>query len=1080
MRLCRFILVILVLTLAAAAQRNSRHYALILSDPPLARAAEIPTSRSVRHARIESAHASLRSALTGRQFAVTGEVETVLNAVFVAATPDRVAELRALPGVSAVVPLRRRHLMLNKAVPAVNGPAAWQTLGGQQNAGRGIKIAIIDTGIDQNHPAFQDSTISTPAGFPICPDNNCRFTNNKVIVARSYIQMEAAGTAPNPAATSRPDDYTPRDRIGHGTATSSTAAGNTNTGPSATITGMAPHAFLGNYKVFGTSAFASDDAIIQAVEDAVNDGMDVLSLSLGGSAFGGPLDEGATCENTGNAPCDPLAYALDSAVQEGKIVVAAAGNDGLEGLDASGNTINGVLGTIASPGYAPQVIAAGATTNLHIWVAQLHIGGSAPSSLQSIAAEFGDGPLPNGTLTGPLVDVTSVISDPEACSTIPANSLQGDFVLIERGACNFSVKVDNAQSAGAIGVILYDTTAEPIFTPGGLTNTQIPAVLISLSDGQALKSFIDSNPSTPVTLNPTPFEYILTGPLSVSDFSSRGPVLVTGAIKPDIAAVGQDMYMATQKLDAQGELYSPDGYTVADGTSFATPLVAGSAALIKQKNSTWTPAQVMSAIVNNASQSVTATAGGNASVLEAGGGLLDANAALNVVVSAVPSSVSFGILNSATLPISQTLEITNLSNAAEALTIAVVPTSNDANAHVSVSPSSTSLGAGQGASLTLTLSGTLPQPGKYEGVVTVSTGSNTIRIPYLYLMGSGTPYAIIDLNEGPPDFEGTVSQPLPADEGGIVFKVIDQYGVPVSGITATFASKSGGQIDGKDSQTDSNGIAGADITLGPTVGDQSFTGSAGGLTMTFTGIARKQPAIASGGVVDAATFSAGGIVPGSYMTIFGTNLSDVTDQAIVPALPPNMDEVSVSFDVPSAGISVPGYFYYVSTGQLNLQVPWELQGQTSAEVKVIVGESISSLMTVALASYAPEFFQYQLAGNSTSFADALDANNKLISTSNPAVPGQTIQLFANGLGPVNNQPDSGIPAPSQPLATTTATPTVTIGSQNATVTFSGLAPGFTGLYQVNATVPANAAFGVQPIVLTIGGVTSKTASIAVQ
>src|SRR5208283_1117839 len=170
---------IFAFTLAAAAQRISGHYALILFEAPLARAAEVPSSRAARRARIESAHASLRTALDGRQFTVTGEVETVLNAVFVAATPDRVAELRSLPGVSAVVPLRRRHLTLNKAVPAMNGPAAWQTLGGQQNAGRGIKIAIIDTGIDENHPAFQDSTISTPAGFPICPDSNCSFTNNK-------------------------------------------------------------------------------------------------------------------------------------------------------------------------------------------------------------------------------------------------------------------------------------------------------------------------------------------------------------------------------------------------------------------------------------------------------------------------------------------------------------------------------------------------------------------------------------------------------------------------------------------------------------------------------------------------------------------------------------------------------------------------------------------------------------------------------------------------------------------------------------------------------------------------------------
>ena len=150
--------------------------------------------------------------------------------------------------------------------------------------------------------------------------------------------------------------------------------------------------------------------------------------------------------------------------------------------------------------------------------------------------------------------------------------MQGDFALIERGNCNFSVKVLSAQSAGAIGVILYDSLTEPIIAPGGLSNTQIPTVLISLSDGQALKSLLASNPGTPATLDPTPFEDILSGPPSVSNFSSRGPVTGTGAIKPDIAAVGQDLYMAAQKLDAQGELYSPDGYTVADGTSFCHPI----------------------------------------------------------------------------------------------------------------------------------------------------------------------------------------------------------------------------------------------------------------------------------------------------------------------------------------------------------------------------------------------------------------------------------------------------------------------------------------------------------------------------
>lgn len=1083
MRLPHFLLLLalicapVIAVSVTAAERISGRYALILSDVPLAqgRGIETAAAHTARTQRIAAEHARLRSALAQSQFTVTGETQTVLNAMFVTATPDRVSQLESLPGVTAVVPLRRYRVRLNKAVPLLNAPAAWQALGGEQNAGRGLKIAIIDTGIDQNHPAFQDSTLTTPSGFPICAgSSDCSFTNNKVIVARSYIKMEAAGTGP---ATSRPDDYSPRDRIGHGTATAMSAAGNTNTGPSATITGMAPHAFVGNYKVFGTSAFATEDAIIQAVEDALNDGMDVASLSLGGSAYGGPLDTGATCGLTGNAPCDPLAAAVQNAVQAGMVIVAAAGNDGLEAVDANGNTIT-ALSTSGSPGYAPLAIAAGATTNAHVWVAGVHArGNNAPSNLQNIAAQFGDGPLPSGSLTAPLRDVQTITGDPQGCSTIPQNSVQGAFALIERGNCNFVIKVQNAQSAGAAGVILYDTSSEPIIAPGGLTNTQIPAVFISQTDGQALKSYIASNADAPVTLDPTPFELTLSGAPSVSDFSSRGPVTGTGQIKPDIAAVGQDVYMATQRLDAQGEMYSATGYTVASGTSFSTPLVSGAAALVKQKSLGSTPGQIKSALVNNASQSVTGASGGQASALEAGGGLLDAGAAVNASVAAEPATISFGILNNATLPVTQTIKITNVSGGAQALSVSVSPGSTDAR--VSVSPASLSLPAGQSGTITVTLTGSPPQPGRYEGAIAISGGTTPVRIPYLYLMGDGTPFAIIDLNEGPPDFEGTINQPLPADEGGIVFKVIDQYGVPVSGLAARFAAAQRGQgsIVDQDSQTDSNGIAGAAIALGSQTGDQSFTGSAGGLTMTFMGTARSQPAIA--GIVDAAGYKPNALVPGAYIAIFGTNLSDVSDQATVPALPPNMDEVSVSFDAPD-GTSVPGYIYYVSSGQINVEIPWELQGQTSARVKVIVGESISSLTTVPIAAYAPAFFQYQLPGSGTLFLSALDTGNALITTANPARRGQTVQLFANGLGPVTNQPVSGLPAPSQPFAETMSTPAVTIGGVAATVSFSGLAPGFTGLYQLNVVVPGDAPVGVQPVVMSIGGVSSAPASIAIQ
>jgi minor extracellular serine protease Vpr len=177
------------------------------------------------------------------------------------------------------------------------------------NAGKGIKIAILDSGIDQTHPAFQDSTLPMPAGFPLCTaghPEDCAYTTNKVIVARSYVRMLAAGSDPrNPAADSMPDDYSPRDRDGHGTAVASCAAANstatpaiTTTGGPLTIMGMAPKAYLGNYKITGSPGVldgASEATTIQAVEDALADGMDIASLSVIGPAFTGALDTGAIC-----------------------------------------------------------------------------------------------------------------------------------------------------------------------------------------------------------------------------------------------------------------------------------------------------------------------------------------------------------------------------------------------------------------------------------------------------------------------------------------------------------------------------------------------------------------------------------------------------------------------------------------------------------------------------------------------------------------------------------------------------------------------------------------------------------------
>jgi len=274
-----------------AAQYAPNRYAVILQDQPVA--AHFATREEMRgtaaanyRTQLRRRQDSVRAELESRNIPVIHSVSEGLNALFVTATPDRLAEIESIPGVLGTRPLRRLKMSLNKATQLLNAPAAWNALGGVSNAGKGIKIGILDTGIDQNHPAFQDSSLSAPSGFPKCsgsPDA-CSFANGKVIVARSYVNLimqDNIVDASNPAATSMPDDFSPRDRVGHGTAVASAAAGNVNTG-SVTFNGMAPKAWIGNYKIWGSpfvNDFPAEDVWIHAIDDALADGMDVVNMS---------------------------------------------------------------------------------------------------------------------------------------------------------------------------------------------------------------------------------------------------------------------------------------------------------------------------------------------------------------------------------------------------------------------------------------------------------------------------------------------------------------------------------------------------------------------------------------------------------------------------------------------------------------------------------------------------------------------------------------------------------------------------------------------------------------------------------
>jgi minor extracellular serine protease Vpr len=1073
--LMRHVLVLLALGFTAFSQTRSRlaEYAVVLEDAPVAR--KIHSRLALRSKEADTEARNIRAAQAGvipelqrLGATVTGATQVLVNAVIVAATRDTAAKLSHVAGVKYVTPVGKARPALDRAINLMNVPAAWSAVGGAAQAGAGIKIGIIDSGIDQNHPGFQDSSLQAPSGFP---KGDAAYTNSKVIVARSYVQQDLAPgyffdpAQPDPATTSQPDDYSPRDRMGHGTAIAMIAAGAQNTGPAATIQGVAPKAFLGNYKVYGSPGvndFTNFPAIHDALVDAMADGMDVVTLSMtegDPSTYDGPLDNLPEC----GGACDVYSAAVESAVAGGMVVVVSAGNDGNVGSRQP------TLNTIHRPGDAPSAITVGALTNSHELYQAVRVNGS------NIRALFGDGPQPQRAISGPIRDVASLGNDGLACSALPAGSLAGAIALVQRGTCFFSDKINNAQNAGAIAVVIYQSSGldaiNGVLT--GANDTGIPAAMIGNTDSAALKASLASGANSTATLDPA-FTAAESAPNIVWAASSHGPSLgdfartPTNVVKPEIAAIAVNIYTAAQKLDPNGDAYNATGYTTVTGTSYAVPMIAGAVALVKQKHPNYTPAQLKSAVVNTATQDVS-EAGATARVNAVGAGKLSAVDAVNAGATLEPPTISFGEVAAAALPISRTLRITNTGTASATFSLAVQQRDVDSNATLTVTPASITIGPGQQNSVTVRLAGTRPRAGSYEGFVVVTGSGPTLRLPYLYMVGSGVPADVFPIHNG--FFIGGVGD----IDWRTVLRVVDTSGVPVVGVPVLFnVSQGGGKIGFGDAQSFLLGNSAASLNLGG-AGPQVVTATVQGFPspLTFEGFARPYPTISANGIVDAATSQLGqGLAAGSYISLYGSDLSDALQVESTPYLPVSLSDVSVSLD--ADGMSQPGHLHFVSPKQVNVQIPWEFQGKSSIKVKVTISGLQGPVVTAPLAKYSPGMFE--IAG----LAAAEDINFAVITRAHPAKRGDVVQLFVNGLGPVTNTPPSGEPSAALPLSTTLVPPSVTIGGKAATVIFSGLTPGVVGLYQINAIVAADTPAGDQPIVVSIGGVDSKASVLPVQ
>jgi minor extracellular serine protease Vpr len=628
---------------------------------------------------------------------VTSEYDISLNAVAVNLNGEALSTVAGAPQArTAQYQSVYQPLAADPDLSLISAVQAWNQAGGAAGpgAGAGVKVAIVDTGIDVTHPCFAD------AGYPAAQQlGDKRFTNNKVIVAKIF--NNKAGV----------NSYTPEAIQDHGTHVAGTVACNYNTAATVAgvsipygMSGVAPKAILGNYNVFpGPVGNARSEDILNALEAAYADGFDVANMSLGGSAHGVQ---------------DLLTNAVNDLDQANMVVAVAAGNSG------PGHY------TVESPGSAARALTAGASTVPHFIGTPVTIGAS------SYGAAVGDfGTVPADT-TAPLGVVTSGAVSPTtglgiACSALPAGSLTGKVALISRGTCSFSQKIRNAQDAGAMVVLVVNNVGgDPIAMGlGGIPNEPtVPAYQLSLADGLKVKN----HDAEPTTVGATPAYFGTSNADLMAGFSSQGPTDVDFRVKPDVVAPGVNVLSSIPHHACP----TPPCFAFFQGTSMATPHLAGSAAVVRSQHPGWTAAQIRSAIVNTADQGVLKTSSGAATATDVnliGTGRENLLSAVNAAAALDPVSTTFGAVPSGSGQTgTATITLTNMSGAAKTYSLSV-GASTGTGVTYSASASAVTLNPGESTTVTVTMSADKAAAGgDHYAIMRVSAGGAEVAHAAVY------------------------------------------------------------------------------------------------------------------------------------------------------------------------------------------------------------------------------------------------------------------------------------------------------------------------------------------------------------
>lgn len=650
-----------------------------------------PSVEGTSPARLRQEKAAFRAAAAqaGIVYRERMAFELLWNGLSIEVAPSYLAALSRLAPVKALHPVATISLPqtttvspdLATALAMTGADVAQSELG---LTGAGVKVAVMDTGIDYNHPDLGG-----------CFGAGCRVFAGFDFVGDEFNAADPEKGTPDP-------DPDPMDCNGHGTHVAGIV------GADGEVTGVAPGVTFGAYKVFGCAGSTFADIMIAAMERALEDGMDVLNMSIG-AAF--------------QWPQAPTAQASDRLVNAGMVVVASIGNSGAFGVYSAG-----------APGVGSKVIGVASYDNSHINALTFNVN---PSGQQVAYLPLATTPDPPTSGTTP-----EVVFVGRGCLVDPyLGDPNGKVALIERGICAFNEKYNRAADAGAVAVVIHNNVSG-LFAGGGVVSRGIPGVGISLANGQHIRSLLDAGEV--VTLTWTDVRVNAPNPTGglISSFSSYGlaPDLT---LKPDLGAPG-GLIRSTFPL-ALG------GYATISGTSMSAPHLAGAAALVLEARPRL-PAQEMRTVLLNSA--VPRPWWGNPAlglldnVHRQGGGMVNIPNAAQATTRIEPGKLSLGESQSG--PATRTLTIENRSGSAVTYELSHAPALSTRGstfapifttgfASVSFSASSVTVPAGGVATVdvTITANPALADRSLYGGyiVLTEHGGGRVYRVPYAGFKG---------------------------------------------------------------------------------------------------------------------------------------------------------------------------------------------------------------------------------------------------------------------------------------------------------------------------------------------------------